>query len=86
MPEVEGIPRSEFQGFVDRHEDDAFAHAAMRHTLRNELLGDALKVGARLDRLERWQQRLIGAGAMLTFLFGAGIIALIVELARGALR
>lgn len=81
-PDGENTPRAEFQGYVDRHEADAYAHAAMRHTLRNELLGDSLIVGRRIDQLERWQQRIVGAGAMLTFLVAAGGLGLVLEFLR----
>lgn len=82
MPPDGDLGRSEFQGYVERHESDQYAHAAMRHTLRNELLGDALMLQRRLSALEAWQNRVIGALAMLSFLIVSGIIATVVELIR----
>lgn len=78
----EPLPRGEFEGYVRRHEADQFAHAAMRHDLRNEILGDSMKIGGRLDALERWQQRIIGAGSLLALVVAGGGIGIVIELLR----
>lgn len=75
----DGPPRrSEFEGYIRRHEADHYAHAPMRHDLRNDLVGDATMVSKRLGDLERWQQRIIGAVSMLSFVVvvavGAGVV------------
>lgn len=71
--------RDELQGYVNRHEADPYAHAAMRHGFRNEMVGEFMSHGTRLDKLEQWQQRIIGAVAMLTFLASVGVIAAVVR-------
>lgn len=74
--------RRELDGYVRRHEADEYAHAAMRHDLRNDLVGTMISSERRIAALERWQQRIIGAVGMLTFLVTAGVIAGVIELLR----
>jgi hypothetical protein len=74
--------RRELDGYIRRHEADHFAHAAMRHDLRNELGADVMAWDRRLTSLERWQQRVIGAGGMLSLLLLSGVLVAVVELLR----
>lgn len=76
------IHRGEFDGYIQRHEADRFAHAAMRHDFRGELLGEALVVDNRLGALERWQQRIIGGLMFGAVLLGSGAIVAVVEFIR----
>jgi len=74
--------RRELDGYIRRHEDDGFAHAPMRHDFRAEMVADFLSHSVRLDSLEQWRDRIIGAVAMLTFLVTAGVITAVIELLR----
>lgn len=85
-PPVDPVPRAEFQGYVDRHENDDDAHGHLVRRLQTEGLNVRLAFELRVSALERWQQRIIGAGALLSFLVAAGIVAAVVELIRLAIR
>ena len=82
MPPEDAVERDEFEGYIRRHEADHFAHAPMRHDFRNDLISGHLIHEARLGSLERWQQRIVGAVAMLTFLVTCGVVAAVIELLR----
>lgn len=73
--------RRELDGFARRHEADEYAHASMRHDLRNDILGVILTNEKRIKDLEFWQQRIIGAlamlGAIVTVAAGAGVVELL---------
>lgn len=73
------IPRSEFEGYVRRHEADKFAHASMRHELRNEFVGEGNLIDARLGALERWQQRVIGGLMFGSLMLGGGGVVAVIE-------
>lgn len=77
-----GIERREFEGYIRRHEDDRFAHAAMRDNFSQALLGTADAVERRITALERWQQRMIGALMLLSFLLVSGAATLGVQWLR----
>ena len=78
----EPVERGEFEGYIRRHEADHYAHAPMRHDLRNELIGESLLVDSRLNALERWQQRIIGGLLFASVLLGSGAIVAVVEFLR----
>ncbi len=77
-----GLSRNEFEGYVRRHEDDIDAHGSLVRRLQQEGLTIRLAFESRVGALEQWQQRIIGAVAMLTFLAAAGVITAVVELLR----
>ena len=83
MPEDEPVSRKEFDGYILRHEHDAYAHAAMRHDLRNDLVGQIIANSLALGKLRDWQQRIIGGMMFAALLIGGGGLAIVVELARG---
>lgn len=83
MVDHEPISRPEFDGYILRHEHDAYAHAPMRHDLRNDLTAMVLKVTTEVDRLHDWQQRIIGGMMFAALLIGGGGLAIVVELSRG---
>jgi hypothetical protein len=76
------VERGEFEGYIRRHESDIYAHAAMRHELRNDIVGAVISNEKRLTNLELWRAWITGAVAMLGFLVAAGIAAGVVELLR----
>jgi hypothetical protein len=78
----ESLDRREFQGYVERHEDDRFAHAASREETRLEFMTLALSNRTRIEGLELWQARIVGAVSMLTFLVLGGVVAAVIELLR----
>lgn len=59
------ITREEFAGYVQRHESDSFAHAAMRDRFGQELIGTATQVENRLASLEKWRYFISGGLALL---------------------
>lgn len=75
----EPLPRSEFNGYVQRHDADEYAHAAMRHSVRNELISPILAQGSRITNLEMWQQRIVGAVTMLSLLVLSGLFGVVVS-------
>lgn len=78
----EPIARTEFEGYIRRHESDQYAHASMRHDLRNDIVGSVLDNSARIRALERWQQRIIGGLMFASVLLGSGAVAAVVEFSR----
>jgi hypothetical protein len=78
----DAIGRKEFEGYTQRHEADRFAHAAMRHEFRNELVITSVHTEKRLTVLERWQQRIIGALGLLSLSLVVGVPILVIELTR----
>lgn len=59
------ISREEFSGYVQRHDADPFAHAAMRDNFGRELLATATSVESRLASLEKWRYFISGGLALL---------------------
>lgn len=75
--------QSELDGYILRHEKDAYAHAPMRHDLRGDLLGQMVQTSQEVAKLRDWQQRIIGGMMFAAVLIGGGGIAIVIELARG---
>jgi hypothetical protein len=76
------VQRLEFEGYVRRHEADAFAHGALME--RTSFTGgrEGEVINSRLTALERWQQRIIGAGIFASVLIAGGLVGLVIELFR----
>ena len=71
------MPVDRLDEYQVRHEQDPYAHAPMRHDLRNDIVGLILGQERRLTSLERWRYFITGGLAMLALeltLFG-GFIA-----------
>lgn len=82
MPGDEPVGRKEFDGYILRHEHDSYAHAAMRHDLRDDLVSQIMINSVALSKLRDWQQRIIGGMMFAALLIGGGGLAIVVELAR----
>lgn len=73
-------PAGDFNSYVLRHERDSYAHAPMRHDLRNEFVATQIQFDSRITALERWQQRIIGGMMFSSFLIGGGAVGFIIEI------
>lgn len=72
--------RRELDGYIRRHEVDAFAHTALINRVTQEGLPIRSEFSERLSALERWQQRIIGGLLFASLLLGGGGITAVIEL------
>jgi len=77
------IHRVEFEGYIRRHDSDVFAHAPMRHALRNEFIGEGNALDRRLTAVERLVWMGLGMALLLGAVIAGGTVSLVIELARG---
>lgn len=83
MARTEAVTGAELDGYILRHEQDPYAHAAMRHDLRSDLTGQMGLLSLEVNRLHDWQQRILGGMMFAALLLGSGGLAFVVEWARG---
>jgi hypothetical protein len=74
--------RDRLEDYKRTHEADPDAHGRMRREFLAGIMEEVNGQGRRLTALEVWQQRITGVLIFLGFVFGGGMVALVIELVR----
>ncbi len=76
------LSRRDHDAYVQRHERDPEAHAAVQRRERMDTSQQLAELGGRVTAVERFQERIMGALILLGVVMGSGIVAVAAELAK----